>query len=74
MTETLNAFKMAQTQFDHVAELLNLEPYICEMLRWPMREISFQIPVRMEGGTVRVFFGYRVQHNDARGPAKGGIR
>jgi glutamate dehydrogenase len=73
MTE-LNAFKMAQAQFDSVAELLNLEPYIAEMLRWPMREFTFQIPVRMESGTVRVFFGYRVQHNDARGPAKGGIR
>lgn len=74
MTETLNAFKMAQAQFDSVAERLNLEPYITEMLRWPMREFTFQIPVRIENGTVRVFFGYRVQHNDARGPAKGGIR
>jgi len=74
MVETLNAFKMAQAQFDGVAKLLNLEPYIIEMLRWPMREFTFQIPVRMESGTVRVFFGYRVQHNDARGPAKGGIR
>ena len=74
MVESLNAFKMAQAQFDSVAELLNLEPYISEMLRWPMREFTFQIPVRMESGTVRVFFGYRVQHNDARGPAKGGIR
>ena len=74
MVESLNAFKMAQAQFDSVAELLNLEPYIAEMLRWPMREFTFQIPVRMESGTARVFFGYRVQHNDARGPAKGGIR
>lgn len=74
MTETLNAFKMAQAQFDGVAKLLNIEPYIAEMLRWPMREFTFQIPVRMESGTVRVFFGYRVQHNDARGPSKGGIR
>jgi glutamate dehydrogenase (NAD(P)+) len=74
MTDSLNAFKMAQAQFDNVAEVLNIEPYIAEMLRWPMREFTFQIPVRMESGTVRVFFGYRVQHNDARGPAKGGIR
>ena len=74
MVETLNAFKMAQAQFDSVAERLNVEPYIAEMLRWPMREFTFQIPVRMESGTARVFFGYRVQHNDARGPAKGGIR
>jgi len=45
-----------------------------EMLRWPTREFKFQIPVRMDDDTIRVFFGYRVQHNDARGPAKGGIR
>jgi glutamate dehydrogenase len=74
MTEALNAFKMAQAQFDSVAERLNLEPHITEMLRRPMRDFTFQIPVRMENGTVRVFIGYRVQHNDARGPAKGGIR
>jgi glutamate dehydrogenase (NAD(P)+) len=74
MTDSLNAFKMAQAQFDSVAELLSIESYIAEMLRWPMREFTFQIPVRMENGTVEVFFGYRVQHNDARGPAKGGIR
>jgi len=44
------------------------------MLRWPSREFKFQIPVRMDDGTIRVFFGYRVQHSDARGPSKGGIR
>lgn len=74
MEETINAFKMAQNQFDHVADLLNLDPQVAEMLRWPNREFKFMIPVRMDDGTMRVFFGYRVQHNDARGPAKGGIR
>lgn len=74
MTEQLNAFDMAQKQFDHVAKLLKLDPAICEVLRWPMREYSFRIPVRMDNGTTRVFQGYRVQHNDARGPNKGGIR
>jgi glutamate dehydrogenase (NAD(P)+) len=74
MNEMLNAFQMAQDQFDHVADLLNLEPYIRKMLRWPMREYKFQIPVRMQDNTIEVFYGYRVQHNDARGPAKGGIR
>jgi glutamate dehydrogenase (NAD(P)+) len=69
-----NAFEMAQTQFDQVATRLNLDPYVAEMLRWPSREFKFQVPVRMDDGTIRVFFGYRVQHNDARGPAKGGIR
>ena len=74
MEITVNAFKMAQTQFDGVAAQLNLDPQVSEMLRWPMREFKFMIPVRMEDGNMRVFFGYRVQHNDARGPSKGGIR
>jgi glutamate dehydrogenase (NAD(P)+) len=74
MTVVTNAFEMAQRQFDNVAEALNLEPYVAEMLRWPEREYKFQIPVRTEDGTIRVFYGFRVQHNTARGPAKGGIR
>ena len=45
-----------------------------EFLRWPMREYHFRIPVRMDNGTMQVFEGFRVQHNDARGPNKGGIR
>jgi glutamate dehydrogenase len=69
-----NAFEMAQRQFDHVADLLHLDPQVREILRWPLREFSFRIPVRMDDGTIRVFQGYRVQHNDARGPNKGGIR
>jgi glutamate dehydrogenase len=74
MTGQINAFEMAQQQFDRVAELLNLDPQISEVLRWPLREFSFRIPVRMDDGSLRVFQGYRVQHNDARGPNKGGIR
>jgi glutamate dehydrogenase len=74
MSEQINAFQMAQTQFDHVAGELNLDPQVAEILRWPAREFKFQIPVRMDDGTIRVFFGYRVQHSDARGPSKGGIR
>jgi glutamate dehydrogenase (NAD(P)+) len=74
MTATTNAFEMAQRQFDHVANLLKLDPQVAEMLRWPMREFHFRIPVRMDDGTIRVFEGFRVQHNDARGPNKGGIR
>lgn len=70
----MNAFELAQTQFDRVAASLQLDPSVASVLRWPLREFRFQIPVRMDGGTIRVFFGYRVQHNDARGPAKGGIR
>jgi glutamate dehydrogenase (NAD(P)+) len=74
MAMATNAFEMAQKQFDHVADLLGLEPQVREILRWPLREYHFRIPVRMDDGTIRVFQGYRVQHNDARGPNKGGIR
>ncbi len=70
----VNAFEMAQKQFDKVAAILDLDPATRELLRWPLREYSFAIPVRMDDGHVRVFRGFRVQHNDARGPAKGGIR
>ena len=74
MSGQINAFEMAQKQFDGVAELLKLDPGVREVLRWPMREYSFRIPIRMDDGTVCVFQGFRVQHNDARGPNKGGIR
>ena len=74
MAGSTNAFEMAQRQFDHVAELLKLDPQVREILRWPLREFHFRIPVRMDDGTIRVFEGFRVQHNDARGPNKGGIR
>jgi len=74
MAESINAFTIAQAQFNHVAGLLHLDAEVAELLRWPRREFKFQIPVRMDDGSLRVFFGYRVQHNDARGPTKGGIR
>lgn len=74
MTEAQNPFQQAQTQFDRGAELLGLPDEVRRMLRWPLREFSFQIPVRMDDGHVEVYLGFRVQHNDARGPAKGGIR
>ncbi|MHB8133965.1 MAG: Glu/Leu/Phe/Val family dehydrogenase [Anaerolineaceae bacterium] len=74
MAGTTNAFEMAQAQFDRVADMLQLDSEVREMLRWPLREFSFRIPVRMDNGTIRVFQGFRVQHNDARGPNKGGIR
>jgi len=74
MAEQINAFNMAQAQFDHVADLLNLDPQVAEVLRWPAREFKFMIPIHLDDGSLKVFFGYRVQHNDARGPAKGGIR
>jgi len=74
MSKQFNAFAMAQQQFDQVAEKLNLDPGTRELLRWPRRELKFTIPVKMDNGQVQVFHGFRVQHNDARGPAKGGIR
>jgi glutamate dehydrogenase (NAD(P)+) len=70
----VNPYEMAQAQFDKVAAILDLDPATRELLRQPLREYSFGIPVRMDDGRVQVFRGFRVQHNDARGPSKGGIR
>ncbi|HPB56656.1 MAG TPA: Glu/Leu/Phe/Val dehydrogenase, partial [Candidatus Aminicenantes bacterium] len=72
--KSFNPFKMAQQQFDAVADKLNLDKATRDLLRNPMREYHFTIPVKMDDGTVRIFQGFRVQHNDSRGPAKGGIR
>ena len=73
-TKAFNSFQIAQAQFDKVAEYLGLDPATRELLRYPMREFHFAIPVRMDDGSVKIFRGFRVQHNDARGPGKGGIR
>ncbi|MHB8618555.1 MAG: Glu/Leu/Phe/Val family dehydrogenase [Chloroflexota bacterium] len=70
----VNPFDMAIEQFDRVAGLLNLDPGIAEILRHPQREFIVHFPVRMDDGGTRVFTGFRVHHNIARGPAKGGIR
>jgi glutamate dehydrogenase (NAD(P)+) len=69
-----NAYKMAQDQFDRVAGMLELDEATRMLLREPQREYHFLIPVRMDDGTFKVFKGFRMQHNDARGPCKGGIR
>jgi glutamate dehydrogenase (NAD(P)+) len=74
MKGAFNAFEMAQSQFDKSAEILGLDVPTRDLLRWPLREYAFAIPVRMDDGKVQVFRGFRVQHNDARGPSKGGIR
>lgn len=74
MPETVNPFVMAQQQLDDVAEKINLNPAIHKLLREPMRELHFSLPVKMDDGTTSIFRGFRIQHNDARGPAKGGIR
>jgi glutamate dehydrogenase (NAD(P)+) len=71
---SFNPFNMAQQQFDAVAEKLNLDQATRDFLRNPDREFHFNIPIRMDDGSYKVFKGFRVQHSDARGPAKGGIR
>lgn len=72
--ENLNPFAIAQAQLDEAAAVLQLDPDMHAFLREPMREFHFSIPVRMDDGRTQTFRGYRVQYNDARGPAKGGIR
>jgi glutamate dehydrogenase (NAD(P)+) len=74
MTEKLNPFEIAQRQLDEAAEVLKLEPGIHALLREPLRELHVTLPVKMDDGSVKVFKGFRVQYNDARGPTKGGIR
>jgi len=69
-----NPFEMARKQFDRTAELIALDAGTRQLLRTPLREYHVNIPVRMDDGKTKVFRGFRVQHNDARGPCKGGIR
>lgn len=72
--KSYNLFEILQKQFDRIADKLQLDQATRDLLRVPMREHQFSIPVRMDDGTVRIFRGSRIQHNDARGPGKGGIR
>jgi len=71
---TMNPFEIAQQQLDEAAAILKLDPAIHEFLRWPMRELHVTLPVKMDDGKTKIFHGFRVQYNDARGPTKGGIR
>src|SRR5713101_6069387 len=72
--EELNPFEIAKQQFNRAADYLELEESMRAVLRSAKRQLIVSIPVRMDGGETKVFEGYRVQHNIARGPAKGGIR
>ncbi|MBN2388133.1 MAG: Glu/Leu/Phe/Val dehydrogenase [Anaerolineales bacterium] len=72
--KAFNPFAMAQRQLDEAAALLQLDPAVHELLRWPLRELHVTLPVKMDDGSTKIFHGYRVQYNDARGPNKGGIR
>jgi len=70
----LNPFKIAQKQLDTAVATLGLDEATHQLLRWPQRELQVTFPVRMDDGSVRIFHGYRVQYNGARGPTKGGLR
>ncbi|MFC2092892.1 Glu/Leu/Phe/Val dehydrogenase [Bacteroidota bacterium] len=72
--KSYNPFEVAQKQFDRAADLLELNEATRELLRNPLREYHFSIPIHMDDGSMKVFRGFRVQHNDARGPGKGGVR
>jgi glutamate dehydrogenase (NAD(P)+) len=72
--EDLNPFRIAQIQFDMAAEFLKLDPGLRQILRTPKRVLEVSIPTKMDNGQVKVLTGFRVQHNVARGPGKGGIR
>ena len=73
-SEDLNPFRIALRQFENAAEKLKLDPGLREVLRSPRRALTLSLPIRMDDGTLKVFQGFRVQHNNSRGPCKGGIR
>lgn len=72
--QRINPFESAQKQIDIVAKRLKLDAGVAEVLKHPARELIVNFPVKMDDGSVKVFTGYRVQYNMARGPCKGGIR
>lgn len=74
MKDQFNPFTIAQQQIDQAAEKLNLDSATHELLRWPMHEVRATLPVKMDDGSIKIFHGFRIQYNTARGPAKGGIR
>src|SRR5574341_550616 len=71
---TINPYDNALKQLDDAAKLLRLDQGMHDFLRTPKRILTVSVPVKMDSGRVKVFVGHRVQHNDARGPFKGGIR
>jgi glutamate dehydrogenase (NAD(P)+) len=72
--KSYNSFEVTQQQVLEAARILNLDQGTVELLKWPQREFKFTMPVKMDHGQTKIFHGYRVQYNSARGPAKGGIR
>jgi glutamate dehydrogenase (NAD(P)+) len=73
-TNGFDPFAVAQAQLDSAAKILKLDPAIHALLRQPLRELHVTLPVKMDDGSTKIFQGFRVQYNDARGPTKGGIR
>lgn len=74
MAKELNVFEMAQAQVKNACDKLGMEPNVYELLKEPQRVIEVNIPVKMDDGSIKIFKGFRSQHNDAVGPTKGGIR
>lgn len=74
MAKELNVFEMAQAQVKNACDKLGMEPNVYELLKEPQRVLEVNIPVKMDDGSIRIFKGFRSQHNDAVGPTKGGIR
>src|SRR5580700_3253417 len=74
MPEDLNPFKIAQSQLDDAASVMKLDKTAHALLREPIRSYTFNFPVKMRDGSTKVFTGFRVHYNDAKGPCKGGIR
>ncbi len=74
MVEELDPFRISQEQLDKAAGIMNLEKEAHAILREPMRTLEVSIPVKMRDGELKMFNGFRVQYNTARGPGKGGIR
>ena len=72
--QNYNPYENAKTQFDRVAEMLNLDEATRDLLRQHRQEVHFTIPVKMDDGSTKIFKAFRMLHNDARGPGKGGIR
>ena len=70
----INPFEVALTQLDEAAKIIKLDSGLHKVLASPKRVLTVSIPVKMDDGRIEVFTGFRSQHNDARGPYKGGIR
>jgi len=74
MAAKVNPYEEMKKMVDKAGKTLGLDPGMVEVMKSPKRELSVNFPVKMDDGSVKVFTGYRVQHNEARGPYKGGIR